>query len=89
MRSVTLDELKKWLKKNAHRTWAFDNFHPDKKDRTLQIKYLTFSLDTRDMRVWVVGFEGLGNREVAKAIRDTNDNDGKTILDELDEKLKE
>lgn len=83
MRGVTIQELTKWLRKNEHRTWAFENF--GKKGSTLEIKYLDFSIDTRDGMIWRVAIRGSGADEVA--IRDDNERDKKTILDKLEEGL--
>lgn len=48
-KEVTLEELKIWLKKNEYRTW---NWNAPIKEGTLEIKYLRFNLDTRDMKIF-------------------------------------
>ena len=51
-RPVTLKEFNDWIKENVHRTWFRDPSNPNK---TLEIKYLYPSLDTRDMKIFFVG----------------------------------
>lgn len=79
MRGVTFEELSKWLKKNDHHTWNFDNKTLKKVIKsTLKIKYLEFSIDTRDMHIWSINISGMGEEFF---IRDDNKDDGRTILD--------
>lgn len=84
MRGVTLKELTDWVEKNKHHTWMFENFDPNKK-ASLSIKYLRFSLDTRDMHVWSLEASGPGDNF---SVRDDNDGGDRTILDALDDWLK-
>lgn len=86
MKGVTLQELSDWVEKNKERTWHFEGFKDHKKERTLEIKYLSFSLDTRDMMVWTVEVEGMGGS--VYSVRDDSKDDERTILDDLTSKLR-
>lgn len=81
MRSVTLKELADWIDKNQNHTWNFER--PNYQESDLRIKYLDFSLDTRDMTVWRVETKGAGKDLF---FRDDSDK-GETILDALDKAL--
>lgn len=83
MRGVTLEELVEWVKKHEKHTW---NHSAEFIKSSLRIKYLEFSLDTRDMKVWHVAANGSSGNEIS--IRDDNDGDHKTILDGLEFALK-
>lgn len=83
-KEVSLSQLREWIKKNEGRTWFWRGPTPHEK-RTLEIKYLTFSLDTRDMRVFHIKVRGLGD-EFTVDFRD--DKKDWTLLDLLQSKLK-
>ena len=80
-RPVTLQQLQDWVKANEGRTWYWDRLDKAQK-LSLEIKYLIFSLDTRDMEVWKISVDGANDIHV----RDGEDFDG-TILELLDKKL--
>jgi hypothetical protein len=50
-RTVTLKEFNDWIKENIHRTWFRD---PNNTNKTLEIKYLYPSIDTRTMEIFCV-----------------------------------
>lgn len=81
-----MQELTDWIERNKWRTWNWENKMAGK-DLTLEIKYLEFSLDTRDLTVWSVSASGLGGGDTVVSIRDTSDTGRITILDELESKL--
>lgn len=78
-----MKELSEWVEKNRHRTWHWPS-HMKGERLTLEIKYLEFSLDTRDMTVWRLSTAGRGPEVV---IRDTKETGDWTILNELEAKL--
>ena len=82
MRSVSVKELTDWIDKNKNHTWSFND--PDYLDKTLRMKYINFSIDTRDMNVWMLTIRGIGDEFY---VRDDNKEDGKTILDAAQEFL--
>lgn len=82
-KEVTLQQLQDWIEKNEHRTWFWDGPTPCD-DRTLEIKYLRFSLDTRDMKIFTVSIEGAGPNRFADFRDDDKD---WTILDLLESRL--
>lgn len=79
---VTMQELTDWVKANEHRTWHWPKITNGLKS-TMEIKYLSFSLDTRDMEVWSISVEGAGPDYHAC---DKDEFDG-TILELLESKL--
>jgi hypothetical protein len=80
-----MKELTEWVDRNQHRTWHWPNFGKTK--LSLEIKYLSFSLDTRDMTVWSLSYSGLGGGGKEIHIRDTRDDGDWTILNELEKNL--
>lgn len=89
-KAVLFSEVVAWVEKNKHRTWhredAEGNFLPGL-HRTNEIKYFTFHLDTRDMRVYHIVAEGYDDLEVVASEKE--DGFEGTILDLLDQKLNE
>ena len=81
-RSVTMNQLTEWLETNKFRTWQFENFGED--HATLEIKYLRFNLDTRDMKIFRISIDGIGE-DKAVDFRDKFDGN---ILDQLSSMLK-
>ena len=79
-RPVSMQELTDWVEKNKHRTWHFENFG---NGPSLEIKYLDFCLDTRDMKVFTIGVRGLGE-DFSCDFREEFDG---SILDLLEHKL--
>ena len=82
MRAVSIKELTDWIDKNKKHTWNFKDKNYSKK--TLRMKYIDFSLDTRDMNVWMLTISGMRDEF---HVRDDNKEDGKTILDAAQEFL--
>lgn len=80
---ITLQELQQWIDKNQHRTWKHNSNVPTDR-RTLEVKYLRFSLDTRDMKIFNIVTDGFG--DCSADFRD--DDKDWTLLDLLDSKLK-
>lgn len=88
-KEVTVLELADWIEKNKHRCWAWDDpeyMKIPRSKKTLEIKYLNFSLDTRDMKIFHIDIRGAGD-DFAVDFRDDNNNE-KSILDLLELKLK-
>lgn len=79
---VSLQELQDWVKANEHRTWYWPRLKK-KKTLTLEIKYLNFSLDTRDMDLWRIWVDG-SNREFDCSKHDEFEG---TILELLEQKM--
>jgi hypothetical protein len=85
-KEVSLQELVDWVKKNEHRTW----WRGPKQDlsgfdkRTLEMKYLRFNLDTRDMKVFSISVEGFTDTSGVDFREDDRD---WTVLDLLEAKL--
>lgn len=87
-KEITVSELGAWVEKNKHRVWGWEDPEfwkiPDKK-RTMEIKYLHFELDTRDMKIFHIAIRGAGpDREVD--FRD--DKKDWSLLELLESKLK-
>lgn len=80
---VTLQQLHEWIKNNMHRTWSRGMDVPFE-NRTLELKYIRFNLDTRDMKIFSITTDGFGNHSAD--FRD--DEKDWTILDLLDSTLK-
>lgn len=89
MKPVSMQELTDWVEKNKNHTWymgdggGYDAIVDPDKPGSIAIKYLTFSLDTRDMKVYHVNAERLG---VKCDFRDPGEG---TILDKLDGAIQE
>jgi hypothetical protein len=81
-REVTLQELQDWIEKNKHRTWNHSQDTTFEK-RTLECKYIRFSLDTTDMKIFHIDVAGLGN----SSIHFRDDDKDWSVLDLLDSKL--
>lgn len=86
-KAVLLSELVQWVENNKHRTWHREdengNFIHGLK-RSGEVKYFTFQLDTRDMRVYHVTADGF---EVTSA-SEGEEFEG-TVLELLEKKLDE
>ena len=94
MRAVTLTEFQSWLKKPevVRHLWLSGKFigelaedfqdvvEVDIGKKTMAAKYFDIQIDTRDMTIWGVTVRGMGNDFF---VRDTNEKDEKTILDEV------
>lgn len=94
MRSVTLSEFQSWLKKPevVKHLWLSGKFigelaedfqdvtDLDIEKKTMKAKYFDIQIDTRDMNVWGISVRGMGDDFF---VRDTNEKDDKTILDEV------
>jgi len=79
---VTMQQLTDWVEKNRHRTWNFDEKNMRKK-LTMEIKYLHFTLDTRDMKIFHLSTRGAG----IEFDVDFRDEFTGTILESLEKKL--
>lgn len=82
-KAVTMQQLTDWVEKNKHRTWNHKLFMEQTNMPSMEIKYLRFNLDTRDMKVFNV-ISDRGN--VMADFRDEFDGD---ILELLETKLDE
>ncbi len=84
---VNLQQLRDWLNANEHRTWnhrAYMGIGGGKK-KTFEIKYLHFTLDTRDGKIFQLSGRGLSG-EFAIDFRD--DEKEWTLLEALEERLR-
>lgn len=84
---VTMAQLTEWVEKNKHRTWNIPRSFKKEdgyKQRTFEIKYIDFVLDTRDMKVFRLSTRSFANLEC-----DFREDFNGTILDLLEHKLKE
>lgn len=85
MREVTFDELHGWVRKNMHHTWYHGDgpsgFDPGD-GGSLAMKYINFSLDTRDMKVFRITLSGFGGKDF-----DFRDGGDGSILDAAQEYL--
>lgn len=81
---VTVKQLADWVEKNKSRTWNWPSIGKGK-ELTLEMKYIYFSLDTRDMEIWYIRTEGGGH---PIEVSDKDEFDG-TILDLLEKRLDE
>lgn len=87
-REITLSDLQRWLEKNKHRVWAWEDpafWDIPEKKKTLEIKYMSFRLDTRDMKIFRIDTDGAGPDHCVD-IRD--DKIDWSLLDLLESKLK-
>ena len=81
-KEITLEDLTAWIDKNKHRTWNWESIL-DVKNKTLQVKYLRFNLDTRDMKIFHISVEGMGSTISVDFREDFEGN----LLEELERKL--
>jgi len=87
---VKMSELIAWTKKNLHKTWyhgkggGFDSLDTDSKHSPV-VKYLRPILDTRDMKIFRIEWEGFGTQVVD--FRDDDIPIGETILDKLTKQI--
>lgn len=79
---VTIEQLGAWVKKNEHRTWNISNWKKGAKQRTFEVKYIDFTLDTRDMKIF-----RLSTRSFADLEADFREEFDGTILELLEDKL--
>lgn len=86
LKEITIKELADWIKKNKHVTWHISTFGKSSdKPGQHRGKYITFRLDTRDMKIFRLELEGMGDSIVV----DFRDGGEGNILDELDRRLTE
>lgn len=83
-KEVTLKELNDWIQKNLHRTWFRGQKPGSLEDWTMEMKYIRFNLDTRDMKIFSLTTRGLG-KEITVDFRD--DDKDWTILELLESRL--
>lgn len=79
---VTMQQLTDWVEKNKHRTWNHDSMFKSKKRSSFEIKYIDFTLDTRDMKVF-----GIRTRSFADLAVDFREDFDGNILELLEQKL--
>jgi hypothetical protein len=85
MRAVTMREVTEWVEKNEHHTWSIDDgggFDPSSGGSPI-IKYLSFNLDTRDMKIFRISCDRLEG----SPFDFRNEGEG-SILDAMDRSLK-
>lgn len=80
-KEVTLQQLSEWVAKNENRTWSRSDL-VDYTKRTLEMKYIRFNLDTRDMMIFRVDTDS--DRGVSADFREEFDGN---ILELLESKL--
>jgi len=89
--SITLEQFKKWVKKNEKHTWSLDDMKGWREGSTHLIKYMDLGFDTRTMDIFRIKCRGMGEDFVVHTGDDvlTEGRGKNTLLDLLDKKLKE
>lgn len=82
--AITMQQLTDWVQANQHRTWIKRSLLGFSTPKTMEIKYLRFNLDTRDMKIFHISAKGFaGDFQL-----DTRDDDEPgNLLDRLEAKL--
>lgn len=82
-KTVTLEEATAWIKANEHRTWShYRRYNPLGEDLpcSMEMKYLYFSFDTRDQKVFYIKTD-------KDSVYGSHTDEHKTVLTALEARL--